>query len=143
MDPSISAAIADQAGWHSSEVGHPTDARGVIVKAPTRGTLRLLIVIEILLVLGILAVDSFGSSSLPEPLRDFNAQQFEDSDISTPALIAASVFAVVLLVALVVAWIGLLLFWRPARLLYFLTMVATLLATPFLGPFVETGLSHA
>jgi hypothetical protein len=51
--------------------------------------------------------------------------------------------SLLVLVLLVVAWIGLWIFWRPARTIYLAAWVLALLLTIFLGPYIETVITHA
>src|SRR5687767_10907811 len=106
---------------------------------PTKGTLRLLIVVEVLLTVGSVVASFLGESSLPEPLRTFEAEQ-SDAEIGRKLVVLFSL-GLLLLIAMVVAWVGLFIFWRPARRLYLAATVLALLLTPFFGPYVETGLS--
>lgn len=107
---------------------------------PTKTSLRLLIIAEVVLGIGSVVAYYLGETSLPEALRFFESEKFDDT--AGPALIIVLGLMVLLLLALIVAWIGLFVFWQPARLLYLVTTVLALLLMPFFGPYVETGLSY-
>ena len=47
-----------------------------------------------------------------------------------------------LLAGRAVAWIGLFVFWGPARMWYLVTSLVGLAIVPFFGPYVETGLAY-
>jgi hypothetical protein len=108
---------------------------------PTKGLLRTLIVAEIVIGIISIVVSSFTESTLPEPLRAFSEAQTE-SEITTRgvAMIAA---AIALIILLLVSSIGLFFFWRPARILYLLTLILGIAMTPFFGPYVDAGLGTA
>jgi hypothetical protein len=102
---------------------------------------RLLIVAEILLTIGGVIASFLGEASLPEALRTFESTRYEAETV--PMLLVSFGLFILILICLLIAWVGLLLFWRPARPLYLLSMAAGLFLMPFLGPFVDTGLSYA
>ena len=104
----------------------------------SRGVLRTLIVAEVGLVVLSIVGSLLTESLLPEPLRAYVATEFE-GEITTRdvAMVAA---AVPLLILWLVSTIGLFFFWRPARMLYVVTMIFGLLAMPFFGPYVDVGL---
>jgi hypothetical protein len=87
------------------------------------------------LVLGVV-VDIAGESSLPELLQAYQQAEAERE----PAPVEWLVFCVllVLIVADIVATLGLVLFSRWAPKLYLVTSVGILLATPLIGPQVTT-----
>ena len=107
---------------------------------PTKTALRLIIVAEVVLGIGSITAYELSKSAMPEALRSFESNQFE-GEIS-PMLVVTFCFLIVFLIALLTAWIGLFVFWKPARMLYLITMVVSLLLGPFFGPYVETGLSY-
>lgn len=108
---------------------------------PTKTTLRMLLTAEIVLLIASVAASSLGESSLPEALRTFESAPSEDA--ADPVMLATFGFFGILLVALVVAWIGLFVFWPPARRIYLATSVLGIVATPWFGPYIETGWSTA
>ena len=87
-------------------------------------------------------VSSFLSeSALPPQLRAYEEAQSGGS-FSAHDLSELVVFTPLIIVRLV-ARVGLFFFWRPARLLFLITIVADLLLTPFFGPSVDAGWSRA
>ena len=112
----------------------------MITTVPTKTTLRLLIVVEVLLGIGSLVAYYLGEPSLPEALRTFEPEVFATAGVNALGVVLG--ILVLLLIALFIAWIGLFLFWRPARLIYLVVTVLALAVMPFFGPYVETGLSY-
>ena len=106
----------------------------------SKTTLRLLVAGEILLAIATIAASLLGQSSLPEALRTYEETRFQDPSLSEGLLVLLPV--VWLIVARGIAWIGLFVFWRPARMWYLLTSLGGLAFVPFLGPYVETSWSY-
>jgi len=104
---------------------------------PTSGFLRTLIVAEIGLVIVSVVVSMVTESTLPEPLRAYLEAEVE-ADITTWDLVMLAT-GIPLLILLIVSSVGLFFFWRPARVLYSITMAAGLVMTPFFGPYVDSG----
>jgi hypothetical protein len=79
----------------------------------------------------------FTESSLPEPLRAFlDAESEAEITVREMVMLLAAIPVIILLL---VSSIGLFFFWRPARMLYLIALVAGLLLTPFFGPYVDAG----
>jgi len=103
----------------------------------SKRSLRVLIVGEFLLAVLSLIVGIASEGSLPEPLREFERSRAEGEMTTFDWVILGVVIPV--LIAGLVAYVGLLLFWRPARGIYLATTVVAGLISPFLGPEVATG----
>ncbi|MEK7855071.1 MAG: hypothetical protein AAB288_03200 [Acidobacteriota bacterium] len=104
---------------------------------PSRGFLRTLIVAEIFLGIISIFVSLLTESSLPEPLRAFLEAESE-AEVTAREMMMLAV-GIPLIVLLFVSSIGLFFFWRPARILYLITVGIGLLLTPFFGPYVDAG----
>ncbi len=114
---------------------------------PTKTTFRLLILAEILLRIGDGVADHFGESSLPEALRNFPYENWYDGASKTVLVTMAGCLALLVL-GQIGAYVGLLLFWRPARALYLALVVGEILFTSFfssfyVGPALSFGLAEA
>ena len=103
----------------------------------TKRALRFLLVAEILLAITGGIVTVFTESLLPAELQAYE-QAVSEADVTTREWVLLGV-GIVLLVFLLVSSIGLFVFWRPARLLYFCTVIGGLALTPFYGPYVDAG----
>jgi hypothetical protein len=103
----------------------------------TKRALRFLLVAEILLAITGGIVTVFTESLLPDELQAYE-QAVSEADVTTREWVLLGV-GIVLLVFLLVSSIGLFVFWRPARLLYFCTVIGGLALTPFYGPYVDAG----
>jgi hypothetical protein len=99
--------------------------------------LRWLVVAEILLSIASGIVSLATVNLLPPELRAYEQATFE-ADLTSKDLILLGV-ALVLLSLIVVSSIGLLVFWRPARLLYLVRIIAGIAIAPFAGPYVDAG----
>jgi hypothetical protein len=104
---------------------------------PSKTLLRTLIVAEIALGIISIVVSLVTESSLPEPLRAF-LEVDSEADVTAQEMVLLAV-AIPLIGLLLVSSIGLFFFWRPARILYLITMIVGLLLTPFFGPYVDAG----
>jgi len=104
---------------------------------PTKGFLRTLIVAEIGIGIICIVVSFFTESMLPEPLRAFLEAESE-AEITARDLVMIAA-AIPLIILLLMSSIGLFFFWRPARVLYLITVVLGLAMTPFFGPYVDAG----
>jgi hypothetical protein len=102
-----------------------------------KSTLRWLVVLEIILGFGGILIEKLG---------EFDGT-FWSKDISLPA---NSVFggmmtwpqfitSIVLIFIGLIAYVGILRFWRPARGLYILFHILQLVTTPLFGPYCGTG----
>ena len=85
------------------------------------------------------AVSSLGEYLLPPALRAFEQEQLE-SDITTSEWVLLAV-SIPVLVAAVVALVGLFRFWPLARPLVLALTALGIIIGPFGGPVVETGLA--
>ncbi|HWN93509.1 MAG TPA: hypothetical protein VNT99_00630 [Methylomirabilota bacterium] len=103
--------------------------------------LRFLIIANLALAIMIIVVDLVSASSLPEPLRAYRQAELE-SGITGRDLVLLKL-AIPLLIVMLLSNIGLLVFWRPARPLYLVTLVAGSAWTPFAGPYVASGWSQS
>jgi hypothetical protein len=103
----------------------------------TKRALRFLIVAEILLAIigGVLTV--FTTSLLPEELQVYE-QAVAEADYTAREWVLLGV-GIALLVLVLISSIGLFVFWRPARLLYLMTLIVGVLLAPFYGPYVDAG----
>jgi hypothetical protein len=124
--------------FHPLTSGRATEtiARAAIAM-PSKGFLRTLIVAELVLGITSVVVSLFTESMLPEPLRAFVEAESEAEVTTHDMILLAAGIPLILLV--LVSSIGLFVFWRPARILYVVTIVAGLLLTPFFGPYVDAG----
>lgn len=104
---------------------------------PSKGFLRTLIVAEFALTIIGAVVSLLTEPLLPEPLRDFLAAE-STAEVTAREIIMFAA-AIPLLILLLVSSIGLFFFWRPARILYVITIAAGLLVAPFFGPYVDAG----
>jgi len=110
--------------------------------APTKKTLRVLIVAEIVFGFGSIIAYRLGATSFPETLRHEGPSPF--AELTGPLYGITLILALLLLVVRIAATVGLWVLWRPSRLLYLIITVVTVLSgLPFdaFGPRVETGLS--
>lgn len=107
----------------------------------SKAILRVLIAGEVVLVIGAMAASLLGRASLPEALRSY--EDGRSADPSTAEVLLLILPLVWLLAGRGVAWIGLFVFWRPARMWYLVTTVGGLATVPFFGPYVETGWTYA
>jgi hypothetical protein len=101
--------------------------------------LRVLIVAQFVTGVASLVVSQIATPSSTAALRD-KAEPFEYGFSPFVGQILLAIF-VVFFVAAVVSWIGLFLFWRPARLLFVITTLLLLLPTLLGGPHINAGVS--
>jgi hypothetical protein len=100
----------------------------------------MLIVAHFVLVILGAIIDFYSESLLPEPLRQYEKIQIEEViAFGEWGLLAV---LTVLGLAVLVSFIGLFVFWPPARPLYLVSSVANILVTPYLGPYIEAGWSR-
>src|SRR5262245_64121020 len=102
-------------------------------------TLRVLIVAQFVIGLASLVVSQLAMPSSTAALRE-KAEPFEYGFSPFVGQILLVMF-IMFMVVTVASWIGLFLFWRPARLLFVITTVLLLLPTLLGGPHVDSGLS--
>jgi hypothetical protein len=107
----------------------------------TKRSLRVLIVANLILIAVSVVVGIVGEAWLPEPLRAFEQTRAE-ADMTPNDWVLVCV-GIPLLITVLVASIGLLAFWRPARPLYFVTIVVATLLTPLGGPYITLGWAQA
>ena len=105
----------------------------------TKTTLRTLIIAQFVLGIASIVSSELAASSLPDALRV--ASEHSEYDFSPAVLQTLLVIFILFVVLAVISWIGLFVFWRPARFLYFITVILLLLPTLLGGPHVGTGLS--
>ncbi|MDA1143275.1 MAG: hypothetical protein O3B01_32355 [Planctomycetota bacterium] len=104
---------------------------------PSKGFLRTLIVAGFGLGIISVVVSLLTESSLPEPLRAFLDAESEAEVTAREMILLAA--AIPLIILVLVSTIGLFFFWRPARILNLISIVAGLILTPFFGPYVDAG----
>lgn len=104
-------------------------------------SLRILIVVDLILIVISGIVSIVGEAWLPEQLQAFEQARAE-ADATTSDWVLMIV-GVPLVIAVLMSFIGLLVFWHPARPLYFATLVAAALLTPFGGSYVTPGWAQA
>jgi hypothetical protein len=104
---------------------------------PSKSFLRILIVVGIGLVILGVAVSLLTASLLPESLRAFWKAEIQGEMTARDLGMLRVTFPAIIL------WlgssIGLFFFWRPSRILYLISIVLSLLLTPFSGPYVDAG----
>ena len=103
----------------------------------TKRALRFLLVAEILLAVtgGIVSVCT--ESLLPAELQAYE-QAVAEADYTTRESVLLGV-GIIFLAFVLVSSIGLFVFWPPARLLYFWTLIGGVALAPFYGPYVDAG----
>ena len=99
------------------------------------------ILIPLLVVFGVLFLISsfFSLAALPAPLRAYMEDQ---SKVGSRDLVVELALFIPLLIAGLIARVGLFFFWRPARVLFLIQIIAGTLLMPFSRPLVATGLSY-
>ena len=110
----------------------------------TAKTFRILVAAEILLMIATMVSDMVTGYQLPEELRPFQmgagGSAPEAEMRASEWVLAFGGLSIVTLV--VVSLIGLLLLWRPARLLYTLSYVVAIPILLFAGPSVSTAITE-
>jgi hypothetical protein len=104
---------------------------------PSKRFLRSLIVAEIAVGILYIIVSFFSEASLPAELRAYEEAQSEAS-LTRGDFVQLAV-AIPLVIAALLARIGLFFFWRFARPLFLITLIADVLLTPLFGVSIETG----
>ena len=107
----------------------------------SKRSLRIMVVTDLLLVALSVIVGIMSEASLPEPLRAYEEAQAEAD--TTPSQWIAIAVGIPLIIAMLIACVGLLVFWGPARPLYLATVIVAILLTPLAGPYVSTGWAQA
>lgn len=107
----------------------------------SKSSLRILIITDLLLVALSIVVGIMGQSSLPEPLRAYEQAQSEAEMMPREWIVVG--VGIPLSIAMLVASIGLMAFWEPARPLYLATVVVAILLTPLAGPYISSGWAQA
>ena len=105
-------------------------------------TFRMLVILDIVLALLAMAADFGLESQLPQALQDYRAAEGEEDFENNPQMWVLIFGALCVLPLGIVSTIGLLVLWRPARLLYTLTYVLSWPLYLFAGASVTTGLAH-
>jgi len=95
--------------------------------------LFILVVADFVLVMLTLAAELALSSTLPQPLRDYASSRYS----GLTSIVWFSLWLGIAMATLV-AWIGLLNYWGPARLLYVGAWAAWILLVAASGPSVTT-----
>ena len=110
-----------------------------VSRIPLKTLLRCAILAEILL--GILGavLDIVLEQRLPEPLREYLAAESESWSGTDTAMLCVGV---PVLIALIIAWIGLWRLWPPARPLYLYSWLASIVMVAFLGPSVSSAIGY-
>jgi hypothetical protein len=99
--------------------------------------LRVLIITEVVLLVAGIAADFLTQDMLGPQLRALRAEEDEAMPfIFVPAFL-------VLMVAYIIAWIGLWRFWRHARSIYSATWVLLIVLNVLAGPYISTGITNA
>lgn len=80
-----------------------------------------------------------SEASLPFELQSYMSRQ-SDAPLSGQDLLALVIWVPAIVISLIAA-IGMLFFWRPARVLALIGTLLALVALPFSEPFVATGLA--
>jgi hypothetical protein len=102
-------------------------------------TLRVLIVAQFVIGVSTMVLSPLATPAATAALRD-KAEPFEYGFSPFVGGILLAIF-IAFGVAVVVSWIGLLVFWRPARPLFAVTTLLLLFPTLLGGPHVDDGLS--
>src|SRR5688572_26279771 len=104
----------------------------------SKGMFRGFVVASFLLGVGWIVADFATVSQLPEELRAFHEAEPE----LTPAMWIAIFLAVSLCILYLIAFVGLLVFWRPARPIYLIASVGGFFIPFLLGPTVATAITN-
>lgn len=103
---------------------------------------RALVILDIVLALLAMAADYGLESQLPQALQDYRAAEGEEEFENNPQMWVLIFGALCVLVLGIVSTIGLLVLWRPARLLYTLTYMLSWPLYLLAGASVMTGAAH-
>ena len=98
-------------------------------------TLRILVIVELLISLATIVADVATTSMLPEALRAYVESSHAEL---TPMMGIAILLALSVLCLALISCIGLLIPWRPARLLYTLSYLFSFPIYLLVGPTVST-----
>jgi len=96
---------------------------------------RILVLADIILALSTIAAEFAFHSTLPASLQKYVVTSFFEWDVTGPALF---IFWLGIVAATVVSWVGLLLYWWPARGIYVGSWIAMLVLILASGPSVLT-----
>ena len=102
-------------------------------------TFRILVVTLLLLTIGIVVADSATRSHLPEPLRAYLDAEDKVQAEMPPRLMVLAFGAIAVASLAFISSIGLLVLWRPARLLYTLSFVIALPLYLVMDPVIYSG----
>ena len=102
-------------------------------------TFRILVVTLLLLTIGIVVADSATRSHLPEPLRAYLDAEDKVQAEMPPRLMVLAFGAIAVASLALISSIGLLVLWRPARLLYTLSFVIALPLYLVMDPVIYSG----
>ena len=106
-----------------------------------RQSFQKLIIAYVVLAVPAMFVDTIVPTLIPAPLRQ--AQQAPEAEASTLSLVVLVLGLVLLLVGLVVALLGLFRFRKWGRTAALIFTAISLLAQPFVGATVQSGLTSA
>lgn len=103
---------------------------------------RVLVMVCLLFAVAAPISDVASRAQLPEPLKAYlDAEDEAEGEINSPLILLAFVAIGVGTLA-IIATAGLLLLWRPARLLYTISYVMALPLYFFMGPTISTGVTE-
>ena len=105
-------------------------------------TFRALVILDIVIALLGVAADYAFESQLPQALRDYQAAEGEADFENNPQMWVLIFGGLCVLTLGIISTIGLLVLWRPARLLYTLTFVLSWPLYVLAGASVTTGTAH-
>lgn len=110
---------------------------------PTKTGFRLLILFEVFLRIAIQVLDYLTDSTMPEGLRNFRYDNWYEDAPAIVLAISIGFLGLAMLVQ-VVAYVGLFLFWHPARALYLAFVIVEILTFTFFSTFyVEHAVSSS
>lgn len=107
----------------------------------TKRSLRILIIVDLVLIAVGVAVGIVSEAWLPEPLRAFEQARAEADMMPREWILVG--LGIPVIIAVLVASIGLMCFWRPARPLYLARIVVAAVLMPLSGPYITSGWAEA
>ncbi len=105
---------------------------------PSRLLFRIIVSADLITITTGVVVALLTEPTLPVPLRDWVQLEAETVNL-TPRFVVLLCVGTLMVVSLLISTVGLLLFWRFARPLYFVTTLASVLLLPLSGPEVQSG----
>ena len=109
------------------------------IEIMTTKTFRILVLVSLVLSIASIVSEIMAGSQLPEPLREYREEMQRNM---TPALLAAVLGALSVVLLGFIGTVGLLFFWRPGRIIYTIAIVAAFPLSFMFGPIISTELSH-